>query len=782
MSSPDSENGEIVRKHHLAECEKCPYGNKGGFVPTLNITPAAKVAVVGEAPGAYEASYGVPFTGPSGKLLDEVLNHHNLNRADVMITNSVLCRPDNNDDPPKSALAACAHRLHTELAEGGVETIIAVGKAAAHALLDDNKSTMRKLRVGGPKPYKENHAVNVVATWHPAYCLRTPDAFPDFVTDIEKVRGWKERVWVEPQIWVYDDPIIAARAVRELGRRYDRFVLDIECGVEKDNSFVHPSEYPLLCLGIAFEEKKAVVLGENAINSPEVRDALREVLPRVKIGAHNGKFDLAGLRNVVGRQELWFDTMYGSYSLDERPGHHGLKVRSIEDLGAPDYEQAIKVYVPRGGNYANIPREILYKYNAYDVVCTWDIDKFQESKFNDDDRKKRDFLIKLANAVIDLEMAGIKFDLIYNKELHTTFETELEEIERELSDIAGYDINPRSVPQVMGYYAAHGLILPTTDKDFLKELMEKIDGPALEFTEKLLHHRKRAKLYGTYVKGLAKRVSHGKIYTTYLLHGTTSGRLSSREPNLQNVTREKYIRNQFTAEHEDNVLVQLDYSQAEGRVIATLAQDEYLATIFRDDSRDIFNEFCNDIFGVGRWGKEQRVTMKSIFYGNAYGREAASIAKALHLDHGLEISVQETASMMREFNNLIPGVVAWQSAIKHKVLSGDDLTTPWGRRRSFWLITEKNRKDVLNEALSYLPQSIASDICATALINVMPKLDGIATMRLTIHDALVFETHKDRVEEAAAIVRKEMLDAATAFTTYVPFKVDLSQGFRWGEL
>jgi len=773
---------DIVRKHPLAECEKCVFGDQGGFVPTLNPHPKAKIAIVGEAPGAYEAAYGIPFTGPSGDLLNQVMTHYNIKRSEVMITNSVLCRPHANEDPPKSALAACAPRLHTELTQADLDVIVAVGKSAAHALLDDNKSTMRKLRVGPPKSYKMSPGIGVIATWHPAYCLRSPDAFPDFVSDFGKVKDGVNVAWTEPDIRVYDDPDIAVRVIEELARRYDRFVLDIECGAEKDAVYIHPSEWPLLCLGICFAEKKAVVLGENAINSPQVGRALRRLLPTVKLIAHNGKFDLAGLRNLVGPQKLWFDTMLASNCLDERPGHHGLKALSIEKLNAPDYEQTIRTFVPRSGNYADIPRDILYKYNAYDVVCTWALMELFEAQMTTEDRAKHDFLIEASNVLIDLEMAGLTFDLEYNKELSNKFLIELTEIEMEMERLIGRAINPRSVPQVQRYYAGKGLILKTTNADFLKELSEKIEGEPLEFTDLLLKPRKRAKLYGTYVKGLAKRVYKDRVYTTYLLHGTTSGRLSSRDPNLQNVVREKYIRNQFTASSEHNVLVQLDYKQAEGRVIATLAKDEYLRNIFLDPTRDIFNEFCNDIFGIGKWGKEQRVTMKSIFYGNAYGRKPPSIAKALKLDHGLDIEVSEVYTMMREFNALIPGVMAWQAAVKHRVLSGSDLTTPFGRKRSFWLITDKNREDVLNEALSYMPQSIASDICLRALIKVHPLISDVATIRLTIHDALVFETNKSLVDEVGCIVQREMLKSATDFTDYVPFEVDLTQGFRWGEI
>lgn len=772
-----------LRKHPLANCEICPIRENSGFVPTLNPIPSSGIIVMGEAPGAHEEKNGIPFTGPSGDLLNQILQHHDLRREEIMITNACLCRPKDNADPPKAALAACAPRLHSEIAASGATTIVAVGKVAAGEVLDD-RGSMRKIRVGPPKPYKIDPNIKVIATWHPAYSLRSPDSFPDLVFDFGKIRGKNKHDWIEPDYRVFDDPVLAIRALQQLQARFDRVVIDIETGVEKDNSFDHPSEYDLLCVGIAFGKGKAVVIGENALRHDGVRDELRRLLSATKIIAHNGKFDLAGLRNVCGRQALWFDTMLASNCLDERPGHHGLKQLSIERLGAPDYEADIRDYVPRGGNYANIPRDVLYKYNAYDVVCTWDLYELFAAEMAELDWQKLDFIVAAANAIIELELNGIHFDVAYNQQLTEKYTAVLEDLENKMTALVGYYVNPRSPKQLLDYYATQALALPKTDADLLKALLEKIDGEVKEFTQLLLEHRRQAKLYGTYVKGLAKRVTaEGKVFTTYTLHGTTSGRLASRQPNLQNVVREKSIRNQFVVAHEDNRFIQLDYKQAEGRVITYLAQEEYLRGIFADPDRDLFSELCNQIFGEGNWGKENRVAMKSIFYGNAYGRGAASIALELQLqDPPVNITVPEAAQLMRDFNQLIPNVMKWQASIKHDVMNGKDLTTPFGRRRSFWLITDKNKSEVLNEALSYKPQSIASDICLRALIRLTPKLEGIAIPRLTIHDAIVVETHKDRVDETIEIMRREMLQSAREFTTYVPFEVDASIGTRWGDL
>jgi DNA polymerase I-like protein with 3'-5' exonuclease and polymerase domains len=261
-----------------------------------------------------------------------------------------------------------------------------------------------------------------------------------------------------------------------------------------------------------------------------------------------------------------------------------------------------------------------------------------------------------------------------------------------------------------------------------------------------------------------------------MLHGSTSGRLASRNPNLQNIVRDKTIRRQFTVAKPDNIFVQADYKQAEGRVITWLAQDEYLRTIFADESRDLFDELSDGLYGVGNWAKEERVRTKAFFYGLSYGREAYSIG----LEYGM--SVRDAEERLRAFMDLIPATAAWQRKIRKAVLDGEDLITPFGRRRRFYLITDQNKKDVLNEALSFLPQSTASDICLSALIRLRPLLRGLGFIRLTIHDALVVECAERNLEEVSHLLKTEMVAAGNRIQDYVPFSVDISQGKNWGEL
>lgn len=790
-----------------AECSSCPLRDERA-APSLIPVGVPRLAVVGEAPGFQETVYGEPFKGPSGKLLDKVLSYHGFEREEVLYTNVCLCRPPDNATPPAAAQVACRGRLAHELAESGVRTVVALGGTAAANLVDDPR-TITSLRIGPPKVpsvrLRESSVERVIPTWHPAYCLRNPDAFPTLVNDLEKATRKHDGGWAEP-FWCYwDEPLVAVQALDWLWtwqRENDSYelVVDIEVGIEKDTAYDHPNMYQMLCIGLAWRNGQAMVIGEEALKSAQVWGRIIRLFRRSRLIGHNGKFDLAGLYPHTGALELWFDTMLAHYALDERSGGHGLKVLAVERLGAPAYDDEIKVYVPRGGNYANIPREILYKYNAFDVACTWDLYNLFSMEMDEAElgdwpypelpvkslRDWHNFLVEASNQLMFLELNGITVDVEYNTVLSSKYIAKLREMEDGLSEIVRFatngeteEINPRSPKQVKEFLYGQGIRVPKTDKEVLEGLRERLDPalPAGMFVNGLMEHRFESKRYGTFVKGIRQRLYGNRVFTNYLLHGTTSGRLASRNPNLQNIVRDKDIRRQFVASKPGNILIQADYKQAEGRAIAWLAQDEYLRDIFAS-GEDLFN-----MLGAGLYkdkfdpnNKEQRVRVKAFFYGIGFGREYYSIAK----EYGLPMDVAQRDFFA--FTATIPATMAWQESIKDRVLRGEDLVSPFGRRRRFALITPQTQQDVFKEALSYLPQSIASDICLTALVRLRPKLRGIGFIRLTIHDALVVEAAETRLEDVSHMLRAEMVQAAAEITTYVPFEVDISYGRSWGDL
>lgn len=796
-----------MNKHPLADCESCPLKDQPYVPSQFGDSSRTRLAVVGQAPGFHDTVRKAPFKGPSGQLLDIALKQHGYQREEVFLTNVVACRPDDDAPPPKAAIAACRLRLESELASSECNgDVLAVGGVATEVLSGDTRS-LTALRIGPPKAPSQSlqrlGLKRLVATWHPSYCLRNGDAFPTFLDDVGKLTRQYEK-WEEPEWSYHEEALFAVMALDRLMQWQNttgRFelVADIEVGIEKDTAFDHPNHYQMLCVGLCWERGKALVIGEEALKFAQVRGRLFKLLRRSKLIGHNGKFDLAGLYPLFPKLELWFDTMLAHYVLDERPGTHGLKNLAIERLGAPAYDDVIKQYVPRGGNYSQIPREILYKYNAFDVVCTWALYEMFAREMAERTTEEwpyhslpvrslrdiHDFLVSASNQLMYLELNGIAIDKAYSNVLENDYLGRMEELEKRLDIIVGTAtrgeipfINPRSPKQIKSFFASQGINVESTNVDSLETLLKtRREGtPTHDFIQVLLYHRRDAKLHGTFIKGIRQRLYRGRVYTTYMLHGTTSGRLASRNPNLQNIVRDKAIRKQFSVTRPDNVMIQADYKQAEGRVICWLAQDEYLRSIFSNPDADLFTELGQRLYRKDVLDKEERVRVKAYFYGLSFGREAFSIA------HEFGRSVSEVERELRGFFELIPNVAQWQNNIREKVLRGEDLITPFGRRRRFPIVTRANKKDVLNEALSYLPQSTASDVCLSALIRLRPMLRGLGFIRLTIHDALVVECHESKVDKVSAMMQEVMVDQGRQLQTYVPFAVDVSVGKNWGEL
>lgn len=790
------------RKHPDALCEECPLYEGGRYVPSTG-SGVEGIAVIGEAPGIQETRQGVPFVGPSGKLLKIVLEHHGIDPEEVFYTNATLCRPPDGKAPPQSAIRACRARLREEIDQSGVDQVVLLGNSAAESFL--GRTGVTKLRVG---PARRIDHRDVVATIHPAACLRQGDQFPFLVTDIGKLKAHVPP-FVEPTYVVPDsvgdclallDAIDQRLGAGECAHNPEKvLVIDIEVDIEKDAGFDHPNQYGMLCVGIGYDRHKVVVLPEGLVVEEPVLRRLRELLAKYRLVCQNGKFDLAGLYPHLGGLKLYFDTMLASYVFDERPGIHGLKWQAKEYLGAPDYDSAVKQYVGPHDGYGAIPRDKLYRYNAYDVACTFSLYEMWLQRFAESEgrglRKVHDFLVDASNELMYVELNGISVDKAVLRELDAEYLASLGRIEGSMAEVVpkNYDkrggINPRSPMQVKAFLADNGIQTPSTDADHIDLILAQDKLPANEdtvrrFLQLLLEHRKVAKLHGTYVKGIAKRLYGGRIYPTFLLHGTTTGRLSCRNPNLQNIPRGSGIRKEFVASKPERVLIQTDYSQAELRVLSYLAGDAYFRDIFNAGVLDVFDELTPVLYpGMERssmskeeW-KELRIRVKAFVYGLNYGRTEFSIAREY------ELPVRDAILLKKRFFEVIPEIVQFQEDVWNQVQRGEELVTPLGRHRRQTLITKENRDSTRNEALAFLPQSTASDMCLQAFIWTRQETKGFAWVRNLVHDSILIETHEDDVEEVKGIVEKNMIKAAEAVVgDYVKFAVDTTVGRSWGEL
>jgi DNA polymerase I-like protein with 3'-5' exonuclease and polymerase domains len=703
------------------------------------------------------------------------LRGHGLSRDTTVITNACLCRPKDNATPTARDVQACSERLHTEVSKacGNGSPIVALGNVAASAIFD-TKVAITSFRAGPAKQSPLYPGVKVVPTVHPAYVLRQADSFPMFVDDIGKVKYDVRVGWEAPTFRAFDEVPDACQALSELRRRAGDVVVDIEVGAEKDTEFVHPDQYQLLCVGLCYAPGRAIVIGETALRDPGVRYMLANVLEdsRVRNIAHNGKFDLAGLQHIAPKASLGFDTMLASYAVDERQGTHGLKYLAIEKLGAPNYAIEIHKYLQKkGDNFAHIPRKVLYKYNAYDVCCTYLLkDMYEQQMEFAGVTRVHDMLVRASNMLMPAEMKGVRVNRKYIRQLSDEFNVRIAELDTLLTK---WVQNARSPMQVKAALLKLGVRVNSTNIETLKEIVRNPNIPteAKEFTLLLMEHRKQAKLYGTYVKGILRRMYKGRVHPTFLLHGTTTGRLACRNPNLQNVPRDSAMRSMFIPS-TGRTFVQGDYKGAELRVLACEARDEYLRGLFAE-GRDIHNEVAERFFGSG-FTKDQRVRAKAVVFGLAYGREEYSIASEYN------ISVHEAKKYLDSFFEMIPDTVRWRKGIEDQILHGeDDLQTAFGRHRRIWLVTNDNQREVVKEGLAFIPQSTASDICLHAAMELHEKYH--LDIRLLVHDSILVET--DQPEEVGRLMQEVMPRVAKeVYNDYVPFDVDIAIGKSWGDL
>jgi DNA polymerase-1 len=227
--------------------------------------------------------------------------------------------------------------------------------------------------------------------------------------------------------------------------------------------------------------------------------------------------------------------------------------------------------------------------------------------------------------------------------------------------------------------------------------------------------------------------------------------------------------------------MQADFSQAELRVLTWLARDEGMRDLFNDPTQDVFYQLCVDMIpGFENMDpvlqKEFRTLIKTFAYGVSYGRTAEGVAS----DSAFNMTVAQAQVYMDKFNAMIPAIKEYQRGIIHTIHEGKDLINPFGRHRRFYLITDLNRKDVENEALAYMPQSTASDICLEAACRL--NEEGLWIVNL-VHDSIMVETLPNEADDIGKRMDEVMCGVADEVTGgYVRFATEHTVGRSWYDL
>lgn len=598
------------------------------------------------------------------------------------------------------------------------------------------------------------------------------------------------------------------------------YVLAADIEVSGDIKVDHVRDAKMLSMAF-YGGQTAYVLSETVMVSEAVRSALRGFLDGNRLIGHNWKFDGKYVHCYCGTAgNLRLDTMLLSYALFPASGEHGLKPLAKRYLGADEWETESSKYT-RGANFKEpgtgddgvwwdarkysagsgferIPRQILYKYNAFDVYYTYHLAKELEylAMQDTDVQRVNDRLVQLSGMFMEIEQSGVHIDLDYLIGYGEELTVQGEVIESELHELAQTPLNPRSPMQVKAWFAEHGIRLKSTDAEALSVVQETGEPEIAAVASKILESRDNNKKLGTYVKGFISRAHDSVVYPTFKLHASTTGRLGATSPAVMTIPRDKKLR-KLVDFPEGYLGWGPDYSQAELRVMACESEDQFLIDAFQPGAGDFFDLLLNQAYPQTNWEvlhkridageaspeeaghyKEMRANMKGVCYGSAYGRGVPAIAKAL------EISEAEAQTLADGFVRPGSKFDQWRSSVVERAVKGEEIVTRFGRHFQSELVTPKNRHTVINSALSFVPQSTANDIALSAALKCHAWLPEYASwIVLTCHDQIVGVSPEGVAETVSKKVQFEMEQAAKeVYGDVVPFVAEWSVGKNWAEL
>jgi DNA polymerase-1 len=529
----------------------------------------------------------------------------------------------------------------------------------------------------------------------------------------------------------------------------------------------------------------------------QVFAALKEPLTDPKIGkiAHNAKYDYIVLaKHGLRVSPLTFDTMLAEFIIDPASRNLGLKNLAFVKLG--EEMTHIEELIGKGRkqiSMAHVAVESVAPYAVADAETTLRLMPLaqKELKRVNGETLLEEIDLPLTPVLADMEMAGVLIDLPLFGELAQELGKRLAGIEKQVYESVGKTFNLNSPQQVSEVLFGHLHLQPVGRKtatgfySTAAGVLEEMKGQHLVI-DMMLNYRELSKLKFTYVDALPLSVDSktGRVHTSYSQIGAVTGRVSSNNPNLQQIpirTEEgRRIRNGFIA-GKGNWLLSVDYSQIELRIVAHMAQDEAMLAAFRA-GEDIHATTAGAIYGVSPEAvtKAMRRHAKAINFGLIYGMSVFGLTRST------ELTLAEAETFVKAYFEKFPGIKKYLDGIRKLAAKQGYVETLLGRRRYFPALQGKTNVQVKNreerEAINAPIQGSAADIMKIAMLKIPPALKAAGLkgkMLLQVHDELVLECPKNELEETARLVQETM---SNAYPLSIPLSTEARYGKNWGEM
>jgi len=519
--------------------------------------------------------------------------------------------------------------------------------------------------------------------------------------------------------------------------------------------------------------------------------------PKLPKTGHNIKFDcLTLMRHGLLPSPLAFDTLLAEWISD--PNSHNLGLKEMAETYLDTSMTHIQELIGSGKNLKTmdlVSIEQAAPYAAADAEVSLRLVPVMEKRLETRGRS-RDVLceleVPLVGVLAQMEMNGIRLDKEFLKKMSDEIQLKLNELDIRIQDLAGHPLNINSTQQ-LSKVLFEELKLPAdprwrTATGFYStsaEILEELRG-SHAIIEAILEYRELAKLQSTYLLALPQQVNPrtGRIHTSYSQTGAVTGRLSSNNPNLQNIpTRTEIgrkVRCGFIAD-EGCYLLSVDYSQIELRIVADMSGDEAMLSAFRA-GEDIHAATAAAILGIPleQVTKDQRRHAKAVNFGLIYGMSAFGLTRST------DLTLAEAENFVKEYFEHFPGVKAYLDGIRRSAARDGYTETKLGRRRYFPELKSGGNQNIRaraeREAINSPIQGTAADILKLAMIHMPSALleaKLAAKMLLQVHDELLVECPQNELLRTAKVVQNVM---ENAYTLSIPLTTDARWGLNWGDL
>lgn len=586
---------------------------------------------------------------------------------------------------------------------------------------------------------------------------------------------------------------------------FDALMRDLEkqpaFALDTETTSVNPIDADLVGISLAWQPGMGWYLPIRSIyGQPLPLDLVQKRLAplladekRLKVG-HNLKYDLIVLRQhglpVAGPL---FDTMVAAFVLD--PSLTSLKLDNLVARFLKHTMIPIADLIGKGRDQLRmdqVPLAQVSEYAAEDADYTWRLRALCEPPLRDSDRAALFYETEMPVAAVltEMEYNGIRVDVEYLRRMSADLARRIDAIITQVHELVGQTFNldsPKQLGEILFDQLGFRVVRKTktarsTDAETLEVLARETNHPALAL---LLEYREIQKLRGTYVDALPLAVSKrtGRIHTSFHQAGAITGRLSSSEPNLQNIPIRtelgREIRRAFVPRDASELLIVADYSQVELRVLAHFCQDEELIRAFAED-RDIHAFVASQINGVALDAvtKEMRSRAKAVNFGLIYGQTAFGLAMTTGLGR------TEAQAFIDQYFKRYPRIRGFIDECINAARRDGFVRTIQGRRRPIPDIASANRParaQAERLAVNTVIQGSAADLIKTAMIQLHRRIAAEKLplrMLLQVHDELVCEAARDRAQALAGVVVEVM---SGAMTLRVPLKVDVCVAENWLE-